>query len=188
MWKPSTEQFRLASGHSYIVHYVEAPPHAALVDMFRPEFWTAAGDLVKPPSFIRVRATDDSFDVMFRVLRKPTEGKGLVVDLWPRFQGTMTHAELQAAGDLVKTVLKTSTIGGKPVPRVEPHGREGWRVIGIAGEIVSTNHRGEAEANLAMTRHMTQLGIKTIVEPEPVREEPKVEAKPEPKAKAAKAA
>ncbi len=178
MWKPQPEQFRYASGQHYIEHFIEVPAHVAITDLFRPEFWINAGEGVKEKAFIRVRASDRSYDIMLTVSGKPENGKGLIVDLWPLLPAGMSHAELHHAGDMVKTVLKDSVVAGKRVPRVEPHGREGWRVIGIAGEIVSSGHRGEAEANLAMARHMAQLGIKTV---EPVKEE----VKPEPKAKAA---
>ncbi len=179
MRKPQPEQFRLPSGQHYIEYYIEVDPAGtAVTDLFRPEFWVNAGDLIKPLAHIRVRATDNSYDFRLTVIGKPENGKGLIVDLWPRYPAGMSREELQAAGDMVRTVLRASTVNSKPVPRVEPHGRDGWRVIGIAGEIVSSGHRGEADANIAMAKHLSQLGIKTVIEPV-------AEVKPEGKAKAA---
>ena len=160
----------------YVIHV--DPAKVAVTDLFRPEFWVNGSPKLKVLDRIRVKATDDSWDFELTVLGKPEVGRGVIVGLWPRYPGGMTAEELAKAGDMVKSQLVASSVNGKPVPRVEPDGREGWRVIDIAGEIASRNHRSEADANVAMAKYISQLGIKTVVEPRP----------PEAKAEPAKAA
>ena len=145
--------------YKYQTWFVVIDPSKA-VDIFRPQYWVNATKF-KVNDRIRVIASDQSFDFELVVTGKPEVGGGYVVDVWPRFpQGVMAEAKaLSDAADAVKRELVASTVNGKAVPRVEENKADGWRVIGIDGNVASKNHRSESAANLAMSKMLNQLGI-----------------------------
>lgn len=143
--------------------YVVVDPSKA-TDIFRPQYWVNATKF-KVNDIIRVVASDKSFDFLITVTGKPEVGGGYVVDMWPRYPQALQHAvpadaaALSDAADVVKRELVASTVNGKPVPRVEQVGVDGWRVIGLDGTVHSKNHRSESAANLAMSNMLRKLGI-----------------------------
>ena len=151
---------QLAEYHYRTWRIVIDPAKTPVEDVFRPQFWVNATK-VKVDDRIRVIASDKSFDFELTATGKPEIGGGLVVDVWPRFpKGVMAEAKALAdAADAVKREMVATTVNGKAVPRVEHVAADGWRVIGIDGNVASKNHRSESAANVAMTKMLSQLGI-----------------------------
>lgn len=151
---------QLAEYHYRTWRIVIDPAKTPVTDLFRPQYWVNATK-IKVDDRIRVIASDKSFDFEITVTGKPEIGGGLVVDMWPRYpQGVASEAKAIAeAADAVKRELVASTVNGKQVPRVEQVGTDGWRVIGLDGNVASRNHRSESAANVAMGKMLAQLGI-----------------------------
>lgn len=141
------------------------PKLTAPTDVYKPEFWVNGTKKLRVRDVITVIAKDDSFQFEVKVMGKPETGNGLVVELAERFPAGMTAAQFHAAGLAARSTLSTSTVAGKPVPRVEHTEAEGWRVIDLKGEVASKGHRNEAAANVAMSKYLSQLGIDKVAEP-----------------------
>lgn len=154
----------LADYHYRTYRIIVDPAKTPITDIFRPQYWVNATKLAVDDR-IRVIALDKSYDFEIVVVGKQEVGGGLVVDLWPRYpqgmgQGAAEQAKAIAdAADIVKRELVASTVAGKPVPRVEQVGVDGWRVVGLDGTVHSKNHRSESAANLAMSNMLRKLGI-----------------------------
>jgi hypothetical protein len=142
----------------YIEVNVERTPPATL---FRHEFWANQTNL-KKGDILRCVASDGSYDFEMRVNNVAIkDGKNIVtVGLYPIVPDFILDAA--ESGESVRQM--TTHVNGKPVPRVENAGADGWRVVGFAGEIVSRNHASQASATMAMAQYINGTGIADVAE------------------------
>lgn len=143
----------------YRTWYVEIDPtRTPIEDVFRPQFWVNCGKMMKP-DLVRVRAIDGSYDMMLSITGKTVAGKTAIkVEIWPNVPDYVLLAA-QSATEMLPT-----TIGGKPVPRVDYAQADGFRVIGFNGDIASRGHESEAAANVAMAEYIHVFGIKSVAD------------------------
>lgn len=129
--------------------------------LFRHEFWANQANLRKG-DILRCVASDGSYDFELRVNGSVVkEGKRTVtVGFYP----IVPDFIIEAAESEEPTKQMATHVNGKPVPRVENVGAEGWRVIGFSGEVVSHNHEHQAAATLAMAHYVNDAGITAVSE------------------------
>ena len=153
---------QLAEQH-YRTWYVEIDPALnAVEDLFRPQFWANCTRLANR-DMVRVRATDDSFDVLLVVQAELFNGKpARKFRLWGGISNDALRVAEAKASELVPTVLN-----GKPVPRIENGASDGWRIIGFAGEVAAKGYVNEAAATADFDRFLKLYGIRSVAEQAP---------------------
>lgn len=129
--------------------------------LFRQDFWVNQVHLRKG-DILRCVANDGSYDFEMRVhSNKVKDSKATItVSLYP----IVPDFIIEAAESGEATKQMATHVNGKPVPRVEQAGADGWRVIGFAGEVVSHGHASQAVATLSMAEYINDAGITTVAE------------------------
>lgn len=129
-------------------------------DIWRPQFWVNCAQKLSASDIIRIEAADGSYDFCVKVVGRVTHNGKLAarVEPWPILPQYVVDAR-DAATELVPT-----TINGKPLPRVEATNADGWRVIGLDGQIASKNHLRESDAMAAMADYLTAHGITSVAD------------------------
>ena len=143
-------------------YYVEVDvERVAPADLFRQEFWVNQINL-KKGDILRCVASDGSYDFEMRVNSAAVKDNknNVTVGLYPIIPDYI----VEAANSGAAAVQMASHVNGKPVPRVENAGADGWRVIGFSGEIASRNHVSQAAATLAMVEYVNAANIESIAE------------------------
>lgn len=143
-------------------YYVEINvERVAPADIFRQEFWHYQTNLRKG-DILRCVASDGSYDFELRVNSQTMkEGKNLItVSLYP----ILPDYIIEAAQSGTQTKQMATHFNGRPVPRVEQAGADGWRVIGFSGEVVSKNHPSQAAATLNMAEYINNAKIDAVAE------------------------
>lgn len=151
--------------YMYSTRFVVLPPDVDSKELFKPGFWAHHAVKLKLNDIVRVRADDGSFDFMLTVIRK--DQGAVLMDIWPKYPVRASSAE--AASDAMakvaaesRSTLVRSKVLGKEVPRVEHTKATKWRVIGLDGKEYAKDFDVKEDAEKAMDKYMTGLGITKV--------------------------
>lgn len=145
---------------------VHCPAGTKVTDLFKPQFWVHHAKRLKQGDLVRVRAVDGSWDVMITAVA--VASGAVVMEPWPKLPPGLDMAAFTHNADLARRTLVQTTVAGKVVPRVEFTRSTDWRVIDLAGNEHSRNHRSEPDAAAALREYINKLGysdLKPIHEP-----------------------
>lgn len=144
----------------YRVWFVQLQPGYEFGDVFDPGFWAHHARKVRATDLIRIRAHDASFD--FFVSVDSVSIGGVVVNIWPRYQGGVdakAAIEAQKVAAEARPKKVPFRADGKPTVHVEHLPATKWRVLAIDGSTASEGHETEAEAMAARDKYLKALGM-----------------------------